>query len=32
MTPFDAMRAGSIVTFAPRNFEGEKPKRDDTLR
>jgi hypothetical protein len=32
MTPLDAMYAASMVTFAPRSFEGKKPKRDDTLR
>jgi hypothetical protein len=32
MTPFDAMYAASMVTFAPRSFEGKKPIRDDTLR
>jgi hypothetical protein len=32
MTPLDAMYAASMVTFAPRSFEGKKPIRDDTLR
>jgi hypothetical protein len=32
MAPLEAMYVASMVVFAPRSFEGEKPIRDDTLR
>jgi hypothetical protein len=32
MTLLDAMYAASMVTFAPKSFEGKKPMRDDTFR